>query len=438
MGRNRYDLNPKQIEVLEWVRVGCPPDRYPSGYQHRITARALSARGLVSISGSGTTWTAQVTEAGEAWQSPKPSPTESDPIGDQFQRVIDAGGRLALPHESVTRRFRELVEGSLASPRRPSGKKLALESGGSMTNPTTHLILVDYFDDEVTTEPVHVPRRVAQPHSLIAAYMDNREWTYITPEHVPRAIRILQAIVQEAEWRGMEIVNPSPLSTEQARVNRVRRKSSVVFEISIDQRRYPVWIKELSRKGGAAIPPTGGPAKSPLWRHERHWVFLSSGRLEIRCGAMTFKDERWTTLEDKLPELFRQLLIADHDQAIRDAARQRELESRQERWEAAMAKATESYYIGARYERFKVMSDKWETIQRRRAFLEAARGRLSDYEGAERAAVAAELDFAEEQINKLEPLANLSQLDVAIAEPRPEDLRPHLGRWSPYGANAPF
>lgn len=73
--RSTIKLNPAQVAVLEWIQSGCPGGVYPKdSYTHRITARALASRGLVRISGHGTSWRAEPTERGRVW----PEPTEED------------------------------------------------------------------------------------------------------------------------------------------------------------------------------------------------------------------------------------------------------------------------------------------------------------------------------------------------------------------------
>ena len=59
-------LNAKQVEILQWVADGCPDDQYDDGFAHRIVARALEGRGLVSIKGRGATWHATITDDGTA------------------------------------------------------------------------------------------------------------------------------------------------------------------------------------------------------------------------------------------------------------------------------------------------------------------------------------------------------------------------------------
>ncbi len=41
MGKNPAQLNQKQVDVLQWIRDGCPDGIYTDGYEHRIVARAL-------------------------------------------------------------------------------------------------------------------------------------------------------------------------------------------------------------------------------------------------------------------------------------------------------------------------------------------------------------------------------------------------------------
>ena len=44
-----------------------PSGVYESGYEHRIVARALEARGLIAIRGSGVTWSVTLTDLGRLW-----------------------------------------------------------------------------------------------------------------------------------------------------------------------------------------------------------------------------------------------------------------------------------------------------------------------------------------------------------------------------------
>lgn len=63
MGFRDEPLTAKQYEVLRWIGDGCPSGVFDD-YSHRISARALSNRGLVAITGHGKRWSASLTSEG--------------------------------------------------------------------------------------------------------------------------------------------------------------------------------------------------------------------------------------------------------------------------------------------------------------------------------------------------------------------------------------
>src|SRR5690349_6906706 len=127
MGKNAAQLNQKQVDVLEWIANECPEDMYQERYEHRVIARALERRALVTIAGRGASWCAKVTDTGRAWLARRPlavvPPTsEADQLVD---RVREAGGRLRLPvGRKADETYERLVRMSLRSPNRPRGKRL--------------------------------------------------------------------------------------------------------------------------------------------------------------------------------------------------------------------------------------------------------------------------------------------------------------------------
>jgi hypothetical protein len=99
MDRDPSALNDKRTAVLRWVTDGCPSGVYTQGYEHRVVARALQRRGLITITGRGLTRGAKATKRGldlqaEAARKPSlPQPSEADEL---IERVLDASGRLVL------------------------------------------------------------------------------------------------------------------------------------------------------------------------------------------------------------------------------------------------------------------------------------------------------------------------------------------------------
>ncbi|WP_426624456.1 helix-turn-helix domain-containing protein [Leifsonia sp. McL0607] len=96
--RSLITLNPAQIAVLDWIKDGCPPGVYPDNdYAHRITARALANRGLVRVSGRGSSWCAEPMERGVMW----PEPTEHDTRPTPLTQTQETPAAVAVDDEHI-------------------------------------------------------------------------------------------------------------------------------------------------------------------------------------------------------------------------------------------------------------------------------------------------------------------------------------------------
>ena len=128
MGRNAEWLSEKQVEILEWIKDGCPSSGLEDDSGRRITARALQRRGLITVKGHGASWAASITKAGLAWQASHPEAKLGDAQVDELiPRVLAADGRLELPEgRDVETTHKELVRMSDHSPSRPTGWRLEL------------------------------------------------------------------------------------------------------------------------------------------------------------------------------------------------------------------------------------------------------------------------------------------------------------------------
>lgn len=71
-------LNEKQLAVLRWFGEGRPKGVYEHGFDHRVTARALDRRGLLSVQGHGRSWRASLTDEGRYYLEHGSYPTSED------------------------------------------------------------------------------------------------------------------------------------------------------------------------------------------------------------------------------------------------------------------------------------------------------------------------------------------------------------------------
>lgn len=453
-------LTPKQIELLNWVRNGCPDGVY-EGYAHRTSARALASKGLLKVRGHGADWTVTLTDAGRDWKpgqsSPRrtasragvapapvvtqrapvagPAPKTKEDAAELVQRVIDAGGHLPIEggYESM-RLHEELVRLSIWAANRPHGKKLEIVSVGEGWHPAREIAFTDHFDDLVDLLPVPVPDHVNRYSSVVRAYLDDKDWHYVSSEYLSRAARILEAIVREAPNRGLAVQPPAPSGGRQAVRATAETKQHV--SLAVGDSTYHVQIREISAPGGGrpTRPYYDARKKPPAWTYERQTSFISTGRLELVVRGRfagyagdVYRDTTRTTVEEKLPRIFQSLEVYRLEGvAWAEKQRLRE-EARRRREEAALAEARERYDAHARWEHLKKSSQEWQRINSHREFLAAARVAVADYEGEDREAILAQLDMAQRTLDELDPLRRPQLLGHVVPEPTNADLKPFLG-----------
>jgi hypothetical protein len=450
------ELSDKQHAVLEWIRAGRPSGVYDDdGYMHRISARALERRGLVTVAGSGDDWVANLTEAGRAWQlgsampvaqaSPRRASTTA-PVSALTQRrlaaeelidqVMSLGGRLQWPKERPAGELENLVRESMRASNRPHGKRLVLVRVGGWEGPL-EVQFEDHLDDLVAVEPVPVPERVGKYSPAVRAYLDEKDWHYVSREHLQRAARILEALAREAPKRGMTIKAAGQATSAQPR-------RSDHLAIAVDDTVYWVQIREVSQRGGAPVnrPPWNARSNSPAWTHQRMKEFIPSGKLELIVrGRFMYDGDRYAdtktiTVEERLPSLFRTLQIYRLRANAQEEERLRREAERQRQWAAAMTLAKERYYAAARREHILGLAKEWREVGEQRALIEAARAALTEYAGDDREAIGAALDEAARAADAADPISNLASIVPTVAVPRQDDLRPFLDGWSPWGPNS--
>jgi hypothetical protein len=440
MARNPHELNAKQVAVLTWIRNGCPYGTYPQGYEHRIVARALEHRGLIKISGRGANWKAVITAEGAAWLDAPPvevAPSESE-ADRLIAAVLEAGGTLQMPEgRESEQRYQRLVNASLASPNRPRGKKLETRPTGTWGRGPREIFFADHFDDLVNARPVPVPDHVGKYHPAVKAFLKDSNWQYVTKEHITRAARILQAVASEAKVRGIEVLDSA---TSSQRPSFPSRRGHLNLRIGDEV--YSIEVREIAGKGGAKFDGMTWQQRQrlPSWIDRRGWTFISSGKLELILegrmapyGGQHFRDAKSLTVEDKLPEVFRTLEIYQLRIEAAEAQKQRAADERRQRWEVAIEQGKLAYFEHARWEHFKERSREWQALGQHRHFLAASLAALDGLTPEQRSTADDYLHDMERVVNEIDPLRTPATLVPTIADPTPDQLKPFIGAWNPYG-----
>lgn len=425
-------LNNRQIEVLRWIAAGCP-DGVMAGHSHKTTARALQARRLITISKGNGEWFASVTDAGSHYLEhgsfppkgtspnvlartvaarPGPGshrseirpalPPQSSPAKasqppklsrtDQLVKdVAAAGGVLEVSEGSdYDRGYRldQLVRTANRLGKTPPGKRLVRNVVSDGTSWLHRRVFVVLDDGPAGTDapllPVPVLDQVGRYHPAVSA-LQKSDRLRINSTSRGRALRILHAIAEEAERRGFRVASHKPISTVEYRAPDVWH---LLFQFESET--VPLRISEESdRVEHVATTRELAEQKRHPWMRIPSHDQVPSGRLRVDLGGAADSERRsfWAdraswNLEDKLPELLREMAVrADELRLRREAKTRAEAEYEQavrREEERARARAAEAY-------RCKLLEDelaRWREVRELRNYAAAMAERIEAAEAS--------------------------------------------------------
>lgn len=454
------ELNERQIKILNWIKEGCPDGVFPTdSFAHRVSARALASRGLITISGRGDAWKAAVTSRDAVWpagtaedaavrdrqkkvaevearvaaeEGTKPARAARIPIGqrrrvpvvkeptraEKRQRLVDeltkrvvlAGEPIVLMEERWE--YNELDwmrKAAERSPDRPHGKVLSIRSTSYREEGNYVLSFEPYFRDLIKIAEVTVPDRVGKYHPAAKEFLEKKDWHPVGKEQRPRAARILHTIAKEAERRGIKVLTRSEAKKKHRANDRGWHGGSwVVFETEHRDYGFEIWESKGQLNLRQGDPPSS-------------------------YGSTTFGDRKIVRLEDRLTEAFARFEIWRLEQAHRKEQWRLKEERKRRAWEAAMAQARIDYVEHAKWEHFKELSSTGEKIVRHRQFLKRTREAIGQLPTEEQESSKEYLAEMEAVIDSLDPLASPELILPRIKKPKDSDLEPFLKRWSAYG-----
>jgi hypothetical protein len=338
------------------------------------------------------------------------------------------------------RNYRQLVDAAQRWNKVPEGKRIVTDLDRDRDE--LEIRLVDAPEGSVIAPtPVPVPERLSKPHPVARQYRDDTKLHCVSRAQLSRAVRIVHALAVECNRRAYEIRKlSSELPPRRGYANR-SMKGSVDFEVVLRGHRYPLHISEEK------VPLRGVWEDEQQWRKEQRYFRQTSddtfagrydkngtGRLTLALDGYSrnsrqasWGDRRSWTLEEKLPDILREIEVrAVEDDHRAEEQRQKE-EERQRQWGLAMERAKARYIESYRAKALRAHAVAWQEANELRAYLaalEEAHG--DDPEAAEW------IKWVRSYIERLDPL-NRSQRLPTPEEISAEDLKPFLGGVSPYG-----
>ncbi|MGF1425618.1 hypothetical protein [Kitasatospora sp. LaBMicrA B282] len=488
---SRSALNEKQISVLRWIADGCPEGRWEDT-AYKNSARALQDRHLASVSKRGGTWSAELTDAGRHYLEhgtyPPPQPTahssrpttrparqrkpaaareadtlathaepqrhdspqhpaatatrptpkpERRTLGEQLiDDLIAAGGRLVVQHDGGpgTPNWPARVNSAKRSGKLPAGKDI--KSGWAKGGYEIRLEDIPAWRLAIP-DPVPIPERLTKPHSVFAALRDGKRTLNLTKPVLPRALRLIQAIVAEAEHRGHTV---RVIKQRTDRHGYQHAESEDHFMVTAQGHPCGVRITQLKeRTEHTASAKELADAARNSWVKIPRFDYFPGTRLGIAVsGGFVHRQSQWSDtdtepLEDKLPQILQEIDLRGAAAEAKRHADQEAAHDRRRQWEAAVHRARHDYAEAYRIRALEQQELSWRRAAQLSEYLDAAQKRIeSIHSAAEREAAQSWLRWIQGYVERLDPL-NGVLCAPAIPDPRPSDLEPFLKGWSPYG-----
>lgn len=442
------------MEVLRWIKDGCPDGRW-TDFTFKTTANALASRRLVRVSKRGGVWSSAVLPAGEYYlthsqyppghwakrrrgqqldlDSPvrpavvalhpvKPlsldasasrpkkqaSPNGLTPTRKLVKDIVDAGGLLEIDTTDDKTSYRGLVGIINRRGMAPDGQEVIMVRGKSYHHIVFRLSSVSDWQTEPPSAVVAADR-IGRWHPAVAALRGDKRLDSIEKELRGRAFRLLHALAREAEARGHSVRLPRQSYRGYAQEN-TKLSGDLLFKIGDIDCSVNIW------QPNDRVEHT--PTREEVERHKkydwppRRYDYVPSGRLSMAIDTTSrfSSKESWTEtktllLQSRLTDVmmtFERWAVIDAEG--RDAERRAEIE-RKEREAREEALAREAYVQHRLSERLKADLKDWELAGRLQQYLAEMATKVEQIANVDdRAAATSWLIWCQGYTAKLDPL----------------------------------
>lgn len=459
MRRYRPLLNPTQIAVLGWVGDGCPEGVH-SDWSHRVTARTLHNRDLITIKGQGKTWTATLTKDGSYYLShgeypsgtpkshesatltvapvpPSPSTRRSPtakkpgPMDQMMTSLKEAEGhRITIPRDQESR-YRQLATAAKRFGRIPEKMRITIgwaEDGRR----TVTLEPLPAWQTRVL-KPLKVPRRLTEPSDVITTLSES-ETFQVSGKPRQRALRLLEVLVTTARSRDMKVTARTgrPLNSTYVYRDSPRHDE---LEFSLGRDKFRVWFAQ------ATLQKPHEPTRRELARVQYGYLFpdfddVPSEHLSIvldgeggKFWANEWHDTDDHRLEDDLAQVLEEIRLRhEHQEEKRHEEQERRIAA-QRREEENRTQAVVNYRKKFLTDAMESQAKRWENADRLHRYAQAVRRQAEHLKGEEQQAA---LHWAEQisaHATRTDPLPQ-ALVPPEVPDPSYADLDPFMKPYS--------
>lgn len=448
-------LSLKQHAVLDWVASGSPPGAFHDPAHHQ-TLTSLRGRGLVQLNKGPKGWVASITpdgtrrvererarvaekekrEAAETAERERQAKAEHESqvaAHDLLDRIHDTG------RVEVGKTFNEteLLRIEAAAHRLgllPAGEKLAHEHTRMDPALGYTVYLRPDYEQRVQPRDVRPPARMPKtPHPLVNAFVKRR--ANVSKASIPRAGRFLQGVAEAAAELGWQVPGKPPASYSRD------GEARADLELRIRSHTYGVKIWEDDERSRQRRPYVeqwdyyGGRTSKTVANKE----FTPSGRLHISVKSgwedralLQLGDAPGAPLEDQLKVLIRKLEIHLAEQGWDNQERERRNLIRKERGDEVRAAAVEKVRHERNAKRARDQLRDRQLAQSLREYAEEVADHAAKLAGDDQTSALEWAAWLRQHAEEIDPLNGPLQV-LRQFTPTADELRPHMGDWSPYG-----
>ncbi|WP_251061420.1 hypothetical protein [Streptomyces sp. ISL-100] len=389
--------------------------RFYLRHGHHPDDPAFTDGGVQAVSAGTSAPATDSRRRGSTGRTRSPTPYSERPVArarrakarELVERLVaERRVRLAEPDDDEVAEWRRVVDYAKRHGLEPQGKRIEKVRFGA--HGVEMFLAEGPHPNSRSQKPkadastVPVPKRLSPLHPAVAALRDDEERLVIPPMLRRRSLLILQALAAEAVRRGYEV--------REGRSHYSRREGGV--DVVVDGFPYTVTIKQEF------------PQSTNLERAARLVVELDHGRTSRRGR---WRDRKRGTLEDTLGVILGEIETRALEDAKHRVSEEQAKAEREIRWQAAMEKAKQLREEARRWREAAALGEYCDALERRLAELGSAP------EESDPAAPRRWLEWARGYARAIDPLGQPREMPTP-RDPTPEELKPYLHGWSPYGS----
>jgi hypothetical protein len=411
----RKPLNPRQVEVLQWIADGCP-DRVWPDFTYKHTAMALQGRRLAKVS-KRDGWHAEITHDGSYYLEHGVYPGEP----------TRAEGTAAIRRIPTQKK-----SGSSTVSMPPAAPEVPDEAqpgpGVPVDQPT---------EAAPARQAIAIPAALRNPHPAVAALRDAKGRLDMTASVRGRALRVLQALVVAAEREGfrVEVVKP-----QRNGYGRVWYDSKDHLVIDTGETREGVRIFQQTDRATHVLTAVEAKEAGERWgRKPPKYDYTPNEYLRIELertwggGQRSWSEGPRGPIDRKLPAVLEEITRRHERSKERRLQAEAERLERERQWHVVHERAKVLLQEHHRAEVLIKQADDWHRAGQLRTYVEAMREKANAMTSdEERAAASQWVEWAGAFAERLDPLSRPIGMPEEV-EAKPEALKPFMLGWNPYG-----